>query len=149
MSCFHTRSQQPLFQPLTDFNLSPGVPGHVFYLLHVSHRFSGKRAVLAFVDLAAPIAVRQHLRKTVVVWMEGTARVDMSCAILCIFFFKLQIHVSGIDCFWNVGMLTTDLFLFITLPSVVYSLLVQIDHHEAQVAQVRMVQLFFNVFHII
>lgn len=32
--------------------------GHVFYLLHVSHRFSGKRAVLAFVDLAAPIAVR-------------------------------------------------------------------------------------------
>lgn len=69
------------------FHLYPRVPGHVFYLLHVSHRFSGKRAVLAFVDLAAPIAVRQHLRKTVVVWMERTARVDMSCTILCVFFF--------------------------------------------------------------
>ena len=136
MSCFHTRSQQPLFQPLT---ISPRVPGHVFYLLHVSHRFSGKRAVLAFVDLAAPIAVRQHLRKTVVVRMEGTARVDMSCAILSTFFL-------------NCRYLTTDLFLFITLPSVVYSLLLQIDRHVKTLfrqAQVRMVlQLFFNVFHI-
>lgn len=32
--------------------------GHVFYLLHITQRFTGKRAVLAFVDLAAPIAVR-------------------------------------------------------------------------------------------
>ena len=62
----------------TTFNLYPGVKGHVFYVLHVNHRFSGKRAVLAFVDLAAPIAVRQHLRKTVVVWMERIGRVDMS-----------------------------------------------------------------------
>ena len=33
--------------------------GHVFYLLHITQRFTGKRAVLAFVDLAAPIAVRR------------------------------------------------------------------------------------------
>mmetsp|Transcript_10789 Transcript_10789/g.19171 ORF Transcript_10789/g.19171 Transcript_10789/m.19171 type:complete len:943 (+) Transcript_10789:47-2875(+) len=32
--------------------------GHVFYLLHVNHVPSGSRATVAFVDLAAPIAVR-------------------------------------------------------------------------------------------
>eukprot|EP00913_Durusdinium_trenchii_P010154 g9521.t1 len=32
--------------------------GHVFYVLHLCHRISGQKAVLAFVDLAAPIAVR-------------------------------------------------------------------------------------------
>ncbi|CAJ1460364.1 unnamed protein product [Effrenium voratum] len=32
--------------------------GHVFYLVHIAHRTTGQRAVLAFVDLAATIAVR-------------------------------------------------------------------------------------------
>lgn len=116
MSCFHTRSQQPVLQPLTDFNLSAGVPGHVFYLLHVSHRFSGKRAVLAFVDLAAPIAVRQHLRKTVVVWMEGTARVDMSCAILCIFVLNCRYTYQVLIVFEMLGCLLLACFCLSLCP---------------------------------